>query len=105
MEYATDPVPAADEEEPSDGILEPGPQPVTDPAEGEIVHLPESTVESIVKSLPKVSILEDRTPEDLSPGRFLTSLVTQVLATTPVNMHEEAKRRRASCRPTRLGRA
>lgn len=105
MEYATDPVPAADEEEPSDGILEPGPQPVTDPAEGEIVHLPESTVESIVKSLPKVSILEDRTPEDLSPGRFLTSLVTRVLATTPVNMHEEARRRRASCRPTRLGQA
>jgi hypothetical protein len=97
MEYSTDPVqPAPDEEEPTDGILEPGPQPITDPAEGEIAHLAESTVESIVKALPKVSILAERTPDDLSPARFLTSLVTRVLAATPVNMHEEARRRRAS---------
>jgi hypothetical protein len=100
MEYSTDPVlPAADEEEPTDGILEPGPQPITDPAEGEIAHLAESTVESIVKALPKVSILTERTPDDLSPARFLTSLVTRVLAATPVNMHEEARRRRASILP------
>jgi hypothetical protein len=97
MEYSTDPVqPTVDEEEPTEGILEPGPQPITDPAEGEIAHLAESTVESIVKALPKVSILAERTPDDLSPARFLTSLVTRVLAATPVNMHEEARRRRAS---------
>jgi len=97
MEYSSDPVlPAADEEEPTDGILEPGPQPITDPAEAEIAHLAESTVKSIVKALPKVSILEERTPDELSPARFLTSLVTRVLATTPVNMHEEARRRRSS---------
>jgi hypothetical protein len=97
MEYSTDPVlAAADEDEPTDGILEPGPQPITDPDEGGIAHLAESTVESIVKALPKVSILAERTPDDLSPARFLTSLVTRVLAATPVNMHEEARRRRAS---------
>ncbi|MGO8080505.1 hypothetical protein [Rhizobium leguminosarum] len=100
MEYSTDPIlPTTDEEEPSDGILEPGPQPITDPADDEIAHLAESTVESIVKALPKVSILEERTPDDLSPARFLTSLITRVLATTPVNMHEEARRRRASVLP------
>ncbi|WP_246807026.1 hypothetical protein [Ensifer sp. ENS04] len=92
---------AAEEEEPSEGILEPGAQLVTDPAEDEIAHLADSTVESIVKSLPKVSILEDRTPDDLSPARFLTSLVTRVLAATPVNMHEEARRRRSSVLPKR----
>lgn len=97
MDYSTDPIPpAADEEELDGGILEPGPQPITDPAEGEIAHLPESTVESIVKALPKVTILEERTPDGLSPARFLTSLVTRVLATTPVNMHEEARKRRSS---------
>ncbi|MGZ2488157.1 hypothetical protein ACVITL_006742 [Rhizobium pisi] len=97
MEYSTDQIlPAADEEEPSDGILETGPQPIMEPEEGEIAHLAESTVKSIVKALPKVSILEKRTPDDLSPARFLTSLVTRVLATTPVNMHGEARRRRAS---------
>jgi hypothetical protein len=73
MEYSTDQaLPAADEEEPTDGILEPGPQPITDPADGDIAHFAESTVESIVKALPKVSILEERTPDDLSPARFLT---------------------------------
>jgi hypothetical protein len=103
MEYSTGPIlPAADEEDLSDGILEPGAQPITDPAEAQIVHLADSMVESIIKSLPKVSILEDQTPEDLSPGRFLTSLVTRVLATTPVNMHEEARRRRASVLPKKL---
>lgn len=97
MDYSTDPVlSAADEQEPTEGILEPGPQPIEDPAEGEIAHLPDSTVEAIVKALPKVSILEERTPDDLSPTRFLTSLVTRVLAATPVNMHEEARDRRGS---------
>lgn len=102
MEYSSDQVPiGADKEEPTDGILEPGPQPITDLAEGEIAHLAESTVESIVKALPRVSILEERTPDDLSPAGFLSSLVTRVLATTPVNMHEEARRRRASILPKR----
>ncbi|MBY5666196.1 MULTISPECIES: hypothetical protein [Rhizobium] len=100
MDYSSDQaLPVTVEEEPSEGILEPGPQPITDPAEDEIAHLAESTVESIVKALPKVSILENQTPDDLSPARFLTSLVTRVLAATPVNMHEEARRRRASILP------
>ncbi|WP_246669740.1 hypothetical protein [Agrobacterium sp. B1(2019)] len=89
----------ADKQEPTERILGPGPQPIEDPAEGEITHLPASTVEAIVKALPKVSILEERTPDDLSPARFLTSLVTRVLAATPVNMHEEARRRRALILP------
>ncbi|HEV7437840.1 MAG TPA: hypothetical protein VGO22_23705 [Pseudorhizobium sp.] len=42
-----------------------------------------------------MSILEDRTPDDLSPARVLTALITRVLSATPVNMQEEARRRRA----------
>jgi hypothetical protein len=102
MEYANDQAPVeADKEEPSPGILEPGPQPIADAVEDEPVDLPKSTIESIVKALPKVSILEDRTPDDLSPARFLTSLINRVLAATPVNMHEEARKRRASIRLTK----
>jgi hypothetical protein len=97
MEYSSDPaIPATDDEIPSEGILEPGAQPITDAGDDEIAHLEVSTVESIVRDLPKVSILEDQTPDDLSPSRFLTSLVTRVLATTPVNMHTEARSRRTS---------
>lgn len=58
MEYASDQAPVeADKEEPSPGILEPGPLPISDAAEDEAVELPESTIESIVKALPKVSML------------------------------------------------
>jgi hypothetical protein len=97
MEYSSDPTQSAiDQEEPDGGILEPGPQPVTDPADEEIVHLADNTIEGVVRTLPKVSILEAKTPTELSPARFLTSLVTRVLAATPVNMHEEARRRRAA---------
>lgn len=97
MDYSSDTaLPATVEEEPSEGILEPGPQPITDPADDEIAHLAVSTVQSIVNALPKVSILENQTPDDLSPALFLTSLVTRVLTATPVNMHEEARRRRGS---------
>jgi len=102
MDYSSDQAPVeADKEEPSPGILEPGPQPISDATEDEAVELPESTIESIVKALPKVSILEERTPDDLSPARFLTSLINRVLAATPVNMHEEARKRRASVRLTK----
>jgi len=61
---------AVREEEPSEGILEPRPQ-ITDPAKGELAYLAESTVESIANALPKVSILGERTPADLSPAPVL----------------------------------
>lgn len=49
-----------------------------------------------IARLPRVKILEEKTPEDLAPGRFLAEIVTRVLNTTPVDVHEEARRRRAS---------
>ncbi|MBP1886341.1 hypothetical protein [Sinorhizobium mexicanum] len=97
MEYSDDvALPETGEEAPTDGILEPGPEPVPEPSEDEGPKLTDATIDTIVEGLPKVTILEDHTPDELSPGRFLTSLVTRVLATTPVNMHEEARRRRSS---------
>lgn len=97
MEYADDAaLPEAQIEPPAAGILEPGPEP-----EGEQEDLPASipdaTVDQIVERLPKVTILKDRTPSELMPGRFLAAMVMRVLSATPVNMHEEARRRRASC--------
>lgn len=44
--------------------------------------------------LPSVKIRLDATPDELMPGRFLASMVDRVLATTPVTMHKEARRRR-----------
>jgi hypothetical protein len=100
MEYADEAaLPEAGSEPSEGGILEPGPEPVR---EGEEVPatLPGSTVQTIIGRLPRVTIVRDRTPAQLSPGRFLSAMVTRVLAATPVNMHEEARRRRASASPS-----
>ncbi|WP_155033841.1 hypothetical protein [Burkholderia pseudomallei] len=43
-----------------------------------------------------MTIRKDETPEDLAPRRFLAAMVTRILGTTQVNMHEEARQRRAS---------
>lgn len=95
MEYGDDTaLPDAEANPPEAGILEPGVEP-----EGEDedvpTSIPETTVDAVIQRLPKVKILQDRTPAELAPGRFLAAMVTRVLAATPVNMHEEARRRRA----------
>lgn len=98
MEYADDAaLPEEGPEPPDGGILEPGPEPEDDLGEGdEPAPIPEVTVEQIIESLPAVTILRDNTPAELAPARFLASIVSRVLETTPVNMHEEARRRRAN---------
>jgi hypothetical protein len=79
MKYSADPIsPVADEEKSADCILEPGLQQIMDPTENEITHLAESTVESIVKALPKVSILEERTPDTPKLSQPLTRIVDAV---------------------------
>lgn len=85
-------------DEPKEGILEPGPEP-----EGEDEKLsaaaPETLIGEVTETLPSVTILRDRTPADLSPGRFLAKMVSIVLDATPINMHEEARQRRAAAKP------
>lgn len=94
MEYADDAaLPDAAGEPIEGGILEPGPEPID---EDVAAAIPDSTVEAIIRRLPSVRIVRERTPPELAPGRFLAAMVTRVLAATPVNMHEEARRRRAS---------
>ncbi len=100
MEYSGDSVsPEQYIEEPEAGILKPGPEAESDedviPA-----SIPDSTIEKDIAHLPKVKILKDTIPAELSPGRFLAAMVTRVLSITPVNMHEEARSRRASISST-----
>ena len=78
-----------------DGILEPGPEPEAE-AEVDAPAIPDAAADAIVAALPAVSVLTAQTPANLCPGRFLTAMVTRVLTATPVNMHEEARRRRAA---------
>lgn len=95
MDYADEAAVADTAAEQPVGILEPGPE--AEPSVEEVtVVIPEANAIEIIALLPKVTILIDKIPPILSPGRFLTMMVMRVLAATPVNMHEEARRRRNS---------
>lgn len=94
MEYADDAmVPDAEMEPPPEGILEPGPEPESEDVPASIS---DTTIDEVIEQLPKVKILKDRTPAELSLSRFLAAMVSRVLDATPVNMHEEARKVRAS---------
>lgn len=51
-------------------------------------------LELMLTALPAVQIDHGRTPDALSPARFLEAMVNHVLTTTPVNLHETARRLR-----------
>jgi len=95
MDYADGvALPEAQDEPTEMGILEPGPD--AEDEEDLPAQIPELTAAEVIGRLPKVTILKDRIPEELAPGRFLSAMVMRVLGATPVNMHEDARRRRAS---------
>ncbi|PFG16690.1 hypothetical protein ATK74_1241 [Propionicimonas paludicola] len=58
----------------------------------------ELALDAVLSSLPKVSIRHDATPAELSPGRFLGTIVNRVLDATPVNLHLEARARKRLAR-------
>lgn len=95
MDYDDASAPAdSDAEPPPEGIIEPDLE-AQDDADSEIpADLPESAIAKIIGGLPRVAIVENQTPAVLSPARFLAAMVTRVLAASPVNIHEEARRRR-----------
>jgi hypothetical protein len=94
MEYAEGEALLDAQSEPvPEGILEPGPEP--EGSDEEVpAPLPGETLSKVIGSLPKVTILTENTPDELDPGRFLAAMVNRVLGATPVNMHEEARRRK-----------
>lgn len=100
MEYG-DSIALADQQvEPGpEGILEAGTESVSD-EEDLPTSVSESTIALQAAALPHVNIVHDHTPPSLSPARFLEAMVTRVLNTTPINMHEDARARlRAASRP------
>lgn len=100
MEYSSAAAPVEEEAEPpATEMLGSGPDAEGGDAQDEDdvpASIPEATVEQVTAGLPAVTILNGDTPAELSPGRFLASIVRRVLESTPINMHEEARRRRAN---------
>ncbi|WP_458315798.1 hypothetical protein [Mycolicibacterium brisbanense] len=60
----------------------------------EIVDVETAAVDEALAALPDIAIRHDTVPAQLQPARFLATMVTRVLDTTPVNRHREARRRR-----------
>lgn len=100
MEYGpgVEPIPddgGDDEDRPAAAGLD---EPLTD--EDEPIDVSAADVDVTISQMPPVHIDHERTPENLSPARFLATVVNHVLETTPVNMHREARRRRIATLPT-----
>lgn len=81
------------EETPADGVPEPGAE--LDQEEVVLEPEPDSALDREISQLPNVSVLRDQIPNVLAPSRFLAAMIVRVLNATPVNMHREARRRRA----------
>jgi hypothetical protein len=95
MEYSDDAeIQDTGEDRHAEGMPEPGL--ASDKEEDVPASTPDLEVDRDIAQLPKVMVLEKNTPEELAPGRFLAAMITRVLGATPVDVHEEARRRRAS---------
>ncbi|WP_019971197.1 hypothetical protein [Mycobacterium sp. 141] len=60
----------------------------------EIVDVETAAVDEALAALPDIAIRHDTVPPELQPSRFLATMVTRVVDTTPVTRHREARRRR-----------
>jgi hypothetical protein len=95
MEYGGNELIPETGEEPVDEIAVPGP--VATDGDGPTSAGP-SAIDDEIDRLPRVQIRHDATPPELAPSRFLAQLVTRVISTTSVNMHQEVRRRRQVAR-------
>lgn len=94
MQYGDDAAFAdSGEEVPADGIPQPGLE--VDDQDDAAAPIDFFDIDFEIARMPVVKVLINETPEELNPGRFLAAMVQRVLNTTPVNMHREARRRRA----------
>ncbi|MDH6193875.1 hypothetical protein M2272_000496 [Mycobacterium frederiksbergense] len=87
IDYDTDVTEAAGEEVDSIEQAEPD-------ALFEIVDVANAAVDEALAALPDIAIRHDTVPPELQPSRFLATMVSRVIDTTPVTRHREARRRR-----------
>lgn len=84
---------------PADGGGDADPPAPIEPGDVEVedtdVEAAVDDVEAAVASLPTVELRQDLVPDELSPATFFTTLVNQVIDSTPVTMHERARSLRA----------
>ena len=65
-------------------------------------HVEQSEVDIALESLPLVHLPWERVPAGLRPDRFIAEMVRRVIDATPVNMHTEARIRRATASPRKV---
>lgn len=62
----------------------------------DIVDVETAAVDAAVAALPDIVIRHETVPAQLQPARFLATMISRVVDTTPVTRHREARRRRNS---------
>lgn len=77
------------------GVTEDAAPIAIDPLLDEPDDPPVPVVRISVESIPMVTLRHDLIPDELSPARFFAIMVNTVLANSPINMHTEARSRRA----------
>lgn len=68
-----------------------------------VVEVPMDKIEEQLRALPPVTVMEDVVPETLSASHFLSGMANQILDTTPVTTHREARRLRREASPHDAG--
>lgn len=58
-------------------------------------HVEQSEIDIALANLPLVELLWRRVPAELRPDRFIAEMVRRVIDATPVNLHKNARARRA----------
>lgn len=93
MDYADDQViPDTGEEYHPEGVPELGAE--MNDEEDRPAETSTANIDRKISELPHVRVLTEQIPDILDPGRFLATMVSRVLSTTPVNMHRSARIRR-----------
>jgi hypothetical protein len=93
IEYGSE-VPAerdVDEDDTDNPLAAAGLEP--DENEDEVEEVAASAIDEALDNLPRVTIRHDAVPPALQPSRFLALMVRRVIDATPVDRHEEARKR------------
>ena len=97
LDYGADFVPEDSDEVVDNPLVAAGLVP--DETEGELVPVEPSYVDQALAALPPVTLLHDKVPRELEPGRFFEVMVNRILDNCPINFHDQARRVRAGAQP------
>ncbi|MBT2486393.1 MULTISPECIES: hypothetical protein [unclassified Microbacterium] len=93
---------ADDEGDGEDPLVEAGVIETDEADGGQEEYIEQSEIDIALATLPVVELPWERVPVDLRPDRFIAEMIRRVIDATPVNLHKNARARRAEAEPRPL---